>query len=111
MSVTVLRKYHIAISAQKKAPQIADNVLRDFDCIVSEPSSWVLQGMTNEKGLTFVDLGGKVLHSSLFKHQAYFQMEASQTEETAIEKLIYTILYEHYNFDKADVKIYVTKYS
>jgi hypothetical protein len=92
------------------APQIADNVLRSFDCIVSEPSSWILQGMTNEKGLTFIDIGGKVLHSSIFKHQAYFQMETEQSEENAIERLIYGVLFEHYSFEKSDVRIAVTKY-
>jgi hypothetical protein len=110
MTSTSLRKYHIVLSANKRAPQIADNVLRSFDCIISEPSSWILQGMTNEKGLTFLDLGGKVLHSSIFKHQAYFQSEIEQTEEGAIEGLIYTILFEHYSFEKADVKIAITKY-
>jgi hypothetical protein len=110
MIVPELRKYHISISTNKNAPQIADNILRSFDCIISQPSSWLLQGMTDEKGLTFFDEGGNLLHSSIFKHQAYFHSDERQTEKSAIELLIYTTLFDHYSFERKDMRIVVKRY-
>jgi hypothetical protein len=110
MIIPELRKYHISISAHKNAPQIADNILRSFDCIISEPSSWLLKGMTDEKGLTFVDGRGELLHSSIFKHQAYFHSDDRQTEKSAIELLIYTTLFDHYTFERKDLRIVVKRY-
>lgn len=108
----MLRKYNISILAQKNAPQIADNIVRDFDCAISEPSVWLSPGTTTEKGLTFLDKKGNQLVSSIFKNQAFFKtdIDVSQTEENAIENLIYAVLFEHYHFEKADVNVMVTPY-
>jgi hypothetical protein len=111
MKTTRLRKYNISIIAQKNAPKIADNVLKDFDCEISEPSAWLLPGTTNEKGLSFLDKKGNPLNSPLFKNQAYFHVDTvqAQTEEEAVELLIYTILFDCYTFGKSDAKVIVTK--
>jgi hypothetical protein len=108
MMNTHLRKYIISIIDQKKAPQIADNIPKDFGCVVSEPSSW-LTPETLEKGLTFLDKKGNLLHSSIFKHQAYFHADIAASEERGIELLVSASLFEHYNFEKNDIKVLVTK--
>ncbi|MEO8403122.1 MAG: hypothetical protein ABI480_00950 [Chitinophagaceae bacterium] len=107
------RKYSITITAHKAAPQIADNIVRDFDCSISEPSIFLEAGTTTEKGLTFLDKKGNQLVSSIFKNQAFFKQdtEHAQSEEKAIEALIYDVLYEHYHFEKADVKVIVAQYN
>lgn len=103
-----LRKYTISISGQKKAPQIADNIPKNFGCAVSEPSSWLAPG-TLEKGLTFLDKKGNPLLSSIFINQAYFYTDLAAKEESGIEQLVYAILFEHYNFEKNDIQVVVTK--
>lgn len=112
METIELRKYSIAIIAHKSAPQIADNVLRDFDCAISEPSVWLLPGSTTEKGLSFLDKSGNPLNSSIFKNQAYFHTDTAQgeSEEKALETLVYAILFDCYHFEKADVKVIITRY-
>ncbi len=106
----MLKKYNISLKANMNAPQIADNILKEFACEVSDPSIWLSPGTTTEKGLTFLDKKGKQLVSSIFRNQAYFEPDKmhSATDEKAIESLIYTILFEHYQFGKTDVKVIVT---
>jgi len=105
----MLRKYIISIQPLKNAAQIADNVMKEFACEISDPSIYLSPGSTN-KGLTFLDAKGNQLESSIFKNQAYFEMEnlTQATEESAVEKLVYSLLFEHYQFGKDDVKIMVT---
>ena len=105
----MLRKYTISIQPLKNAAQIADNVMKEFACEISDPSIYLSPGSTN-KGLTFLDAKGNQLESSIFKNQAYFEMEnlTQATEESAVEKLVYSLLFEHYQFGKDDVKIMVT---
>lgn len=110
MQTTAHRKYNVSIIAHKNAPQIADNTPMNFDCLVSEPSIWIDAGTTTAKGLSFVDKSGGQLNSSLFRNQAFFHVENDQSEEKAIESLVYTTLFEHYSFEKSDVKVIVTKY-
>ena len=105
----MLRKYTISIQPIKNAAQIADNVMKEFGCEISEPSIYLSPGSTN-KGLTFLDAKGNQLESSIFKNQAYFHTEniPPVSEEKAIETLVYTILFEHYQFGHDDIKIMVT---
>ena len=103
-----LRKYTISITGQKTAPQMADDIPKDFGCAVSEPSSWLAPG-TLEKGLTFLNKKGNLLHSSIFKNQAYFHTDRTSSEEGGIELLVYAILFEHYHFEKNDIQVVVTK--
>jgi hypothetical protein len=104
------REYTVTIQTQKNAPQIADNVLKEFRCSISEPSVWLTPGITTERGLTFQDKKGNTLNSSLFKHQAYFQGNQTSRSETAeIEELIYTIITEHYHIIRADIKVKVSE--
>lgn len=107
----MLRKYNISITTRKNAPQIADNILRDFDCEISEPSVWLSPGTTSENGLTFLEKNGKQLNSAIFKNQAYFNSGdlKNQKEADMIGALVSTILFEHYSFESADVKVIVTK--
>ena len=83
--------------------------MKEFGCEISDPSVYLSPGSTN-KGLTFLDAKGNQLESPIFKNQAYFEMEnlTQATEESAVEKLVYSLLYEHYQFGKDDVKIMVT---
>ena len=111
METSKLTKYSVSIVAHNLAPQIADNVSKEFDCVISEPSVWLFPGTTSERGLSFVDKNGKALRSSIFKDLAFFYMENAPTEEKAIESLISSNLFEHYSFEKADIKVIVTKYS
>lgn len=106
----MLRKYNIIISSSKGAPQLADNVPLNFCCCISEPSIWVSEGVTEEKGLTFLSNGGQHLNSDIFRNQAYFHppSEVFQTETEAIRTFIYSVLYEHYRFEKADVDVNVS---
>ena len=112
MKTSQLRRYSISIIADKNAPKIADNVSKDFDCEISEPSALLLPGTTNEKGLSFLDKKGNPLNSPFFKNQAYFHMDTvqRQTEEEAVESLVYTILFDYYSFGKNDAKVIVKKY-
>ena len=105
----MLRKYSITIISGKNAPQIADNVQRHFNCWVSEPSSWVAAGSTDEKGLTFLDSDGDGLKSEIFKNQAYFNPgnTAGQPEDETIRSFIYAALMEHYRFEKTDIEVAV----
>ncbi|RYF98434.1 MAG: hypothetical protein EOO02_18910 [Chitinophagaceae bacterium] len=104
------RKYNIIISSTKGAPQLADNVSLNFCCSISDPSIWVSQGVTTEKGLSFLDNDGQPLKSDTFKNQAYFNSgnELSESETEAIRLFIYSVLYEHYRFEKADIDVLVT---
>lgn len=108
----MLRKYAISILTRKNAAQIADNILKDFDCVISEPSTWLSPGTTTESGLTFLEKNGRQLHSALFKNQAYFNSGnvKVQKESETIEALIYNVLFDHYHFESADVKVTVTEY-
>ena len=110
METIALRKYSISIVAHKNAPQMADNVLRDFDCAISEPSIWLLPGSTTAKGLSFLDKKGNPLNSSIFKNQAFFNGDDAQAEEKSIEKMVYGVLFDSYSFEKSDTKVIVTKY-
>ena len=103
------RKYSIHIGQRKGAPQLADNVQLNFRCYVSEPSIWVAEGLTKEKGLTFLDNNEQSLNSDIFRNQAYFNPaeETSQTETEAIRSFIYSALYEHYRFEKVDIDVSV----
>ncbi len=103
------RNYNIEITSKEGSPLIADNVLRKFDCSISDPSKWVTPGTTLEKGLTFLDTKGQDLNSLLFKNQAFFSAPVSikHTEAESIEAFIYLMLFEHYNFERADITVKV----
>ncbi|MBC7946270.1 MAG: hypothetical protein H7Y42_00210 [Chitinophagaceae bacterium] len=106
----MLKKYNVSIKAPKNAPQIADNVIKEFDCEVSDPSSWLEPGTSTQRGLTFLDKKGNQLDSSIFRNMAFFDLDGmrSASDEKAIETLIYKLLYDHYQFEKADVSVTVT---
>jgi len=108
---TMTRRYIIMIKSGKNAPQIADNVLKDFGCSVSEPSEWLHPGTTIVRGLTFLDKKGKTLESSIFKHQAYFnpQKDNLVPEETEIEQLVYDAIAEHYRLGPGDINVQVAE--
>lgn len=91
---------------------MADNVLKDFDCEISDPSALLVPGTTTEKGLSFLDKKGGPLNSPFFKNQAFFHVDTAhgQTEEEAVELLIYAVLFEYYTFGKNDAKVIVKKY-
>jgi len=105
----MFRKYHITIISDKNAPEMADSVLKDFGCSVSEPSNW-LPPDNGVRGLTFLDKKGKELSSFLFQHQPYFNVERddSFSESQEIEALIFERLQEYYHVDPQDVKVKVT---
>ena len=105
------RNYTVTIQTRKDAPQIADNVLKEFRCCISEPSAWLTPGTTTERGLTFQDKKGNTLDSSLFKHQAFFHRneQTSITEKAEIEELIYTIITEHYHILRADINVKIAE--
>jgi hypothetical protein len=105
------REYSITIKSGKNAPQIADNVLKEFRCSISEPSAWLAPGTTTERGLTFLDKKGNTLVSSLFKHQAYFHRpeQGTVSEKAEIEELIYATITEHYHLVRADIDVKVSE--
>ena len=108
----MIREYAITIKSGKNAPQIADNVLKEFRCSISEPSTWLTPGTTTERGLTFLDKKGNVLESSLFKHQAFFQRDehAKVSEKSEIQELVYAIITEHYHIVRADIDVKVDEF-
>ena len=108
----MFRRYNIAIVSSKDAPQMADSVLKDFGCSVSEPSNWLPPG-NGVRGLTFLDKKGKELNSFLFKHQPYFNVERNDafSESQEIEALIFEKLQEYYHVDANEVLVKVTEYN
>lgn len=105
------RQYTISIRSGKKDPQIADNIIKDFRCVISEPSVWLTNGNTTERGLTFLNKNGSKLNSSLFKHQAYFHRAENRltSEEKEIEELIYNIIVEHYHIVRPYIRVKVSE--
>jgi hypothetical protein len=106
----MLRKYNITITTSKNAPQIADNILRNFDCCISDPSAWLTPAPGNGMGLTFLDKAGSQLDSAIFRNQAFFNPEQLpvNAEPQIIAKLVYANLFEHYRFEPKDIKVSVT---
>jgi hypothetical protein len=106
----MLRKYNISITTSKNAPQIADNILRNFDCCISDPSVWLTPAPGNGMGLTFLNKTGSQLDSAIFKNQAFFNPDhlPVNSEAQMIAKLVYSNLYEHYRFEQKDIKVSVT---
>jgi len=107
----MFRKYTISIISKDDAPEIADNVLKEFGCSVSEPSNWLTPGLTTERGLTFITKRGKELDSFIFRHQPYFNPETDRKvpEEKEIEALIYSALFEYYQLEKSEIKVMVSE--
>jgi hypothetical protein len=107
----MLRKYSVSINVRETDSQIADNIATDFDCLISEPSIWLADGLTTEKGLSFLDKQGGPLRSSVFKDQAYFGEPdaAGPKEEDAIIAFIHWSLFNVYQCDTKHIKVKVIK--
>ena len=109
----MFRQYDISIVIDKDAPEIGNDIPTKFGCTISEPSNWIERGLTEERGLTFVDQKGEEIDSSIFKHQPYFNphQDKKDKEEEEIKDLVYSTLLEHYPFENDDVKVLVSENS
>jgi hypothetical protein len=109
----MFRRYNISIIINENAPQIASNFPMEFGCTISDPSNWIERGLTEERGLTFVDPAGEEITSPIFKHQPYFNLrnEKEIKEKEEIKALIYSSLREHYSLGTDEVSVVVEEYT
>ena len=109
----MFRQYDISIVIDKSAPEIGYDIPAKFGCTISEPSNWIERGLTEERGLTFVDQKGEEIDSSVFKHQPYFNPHNEKMEKEAeeIKDFVYSSLLEHYQFGVDEVKVLVSESS
>ena len=107
----MFRQYEISIVIDKNDPEISYDIPTKFGCTISEPSNWVERGLTEERGLTFVDQKGEEIDSIVFKHQPYFnpRNEKMDKEEEEIKDFVYLSLLEHFPFGIDEVKVLVSE--
>jgi hypothetical protein len=109
----MFRRYNISIIIDENAPLVGYNIPTEFGCTISEPSNWVERGLTEERGLTFIDQTGEEINSLIFKHQPYFNPHNEEMikEEEEIRDLVYSSLNEHCPLGTEDVKVLVNEYN
>ena len=107
----MFRQYDISIVIEKSDPEVSYDIPTKFGCSISDPSNWIERGLTEERGLTFVDEKGEEINSPVFKHQAYFNPhnETIDAEAEEIKDFVYSSLLEHFPFGIDDVKVLVSE--
>ena len=107
----MFRQYEISIVIDKNDQKISYDIPTKFGCTISEPSNWIERGLTEDRGLTFVDQKGEEIDSSVFKHQPYFNPHSEKMDKEAeeIKDFVYSSLLEHFPFGTDEVKVLVSE--
>jgi hypothetical protein len=104
------RRYQIFITSRHHQP-LPDGLLSELGCSISEPSNWIEQGNTGERGLTFLDTMGRELDSEVFVHLPIFVKQADKTtEKKEIEALVFNRVLEVFHLVPDEVHVHVRDY-
>lgn len=104
------RRYLISIDPRNHH-SLPDGLLRQFGCSVTEPSNWITERQTLERGLTFLDHDGHELNSEIFVHLPTFPRTATKSKEKLeIKAHICDRIRECYHIEPSDLLIHIMEF-
>lgn len=102
------RRYIIKI-IPKSDVTLPDNLLKELGCSITEPSNWS-EGLTLERGLTFLDKDGRELTSEVFTHIPVFSKTSKTSEKKEIEEMICKRIKDTLGIDVSNINVRVSEY-
>lgn len=97
------RIYSITILPKNTGVNLPYILLTNFKVLITEPSAWIAEGATNAKGLSFLDVEGRLLEHLVFVHIPLFlRGRRQQDEANEIKILVASRLLKDYQISEDD---------